>query len=343
VVEVAEKRIDASARVDNRGTKSRGPYEYLGSVTANNILGWHDALTLTAAGAFPLRTLQYFDAAYRQVLTSEGLAFFADASYGFGKPGTPQLEILDYRTKSTYVQGGLLYPFIRSRERNLTLSALGFLSNNESDTLGATLNEDRLRGVRLKVDADIADSLGGINQGNVTLSQGFKGFGSTVNGNLLASRAAGRVDFGKAEATLSRTQPLFGNFSVYLSVYGQLASTALLSPEQCGYGGRFFGRAFDPSALLGDQCIEALGELRYDLPFVQPWLTQAQVYTFSDYGKVYNKAPAFGTPASANGASIGAGARLGWANRVDADLQAAKGVDGPRRDWRFFFTLAAHY
>ena len=33
VVEVAEKRIDAKAQIDNRGTAARGPFEYLGSAT----------------------------------------------------------------------------------------------------------------------------------------------------------------------------------------------------------------------------------------------------------------------------------------------------------------------
>jgi len=42
VVEVVEKRIDANAHVDNRGTPARGPFEYYGSVAINNLFGWHD-------------------------------------------------------------------------------------------------------------------------------------------------------------------------------------------------------------------------------------------------------------------------------------------------------------
>jgi hypothetical protein len=33
--------------VDNRGTKSQGPLEYLGSATLNNMLRIHDAFTAT--------------------------------------------------------------------------------------------------------------------------------------------------------------------------------------------------------------------------------------------------------------------------------------------------------
>ena len=115
VVEVAEKRIDAVARIDNRGTQARGPWEYLGSVSVNNILKEHEQFTVAWAGTFQLEELQYVAANYRQVLNSEGLTGFVNASYGFGRPGTDVLRSLDYRTRSTVVEAGLSYPVIRSR------------------------------------------------------------------------------------------------------------------------------------------------------------------------------------------------------------------------------------
>ena len=67
-------------------------------------------------------------------------------------------------------------------------------------------------------------------------------------------------------------------------------------PEQCGYGGRVFGRAYDPSELLGDHCWMASGELRYDVPSVSiHWVPDAQLYGYVDGGTVYNVAPAVGT------------------------------------------------
>jgi hemolysin activation/secretion protein len=342
VVEVAEKPFDANARIDNRGTPSRGPYQFLTSATLNNILGQHEALTLSYAGVSPLKELQYVAGNYRQVLTSEGLTAFVNGSYSWGMPGTQALEALELDTRSTVVEAGAFYPIVRARERNLTLTGLVFMSDNYSDILQAPFNVDRLRGFRGKVDADIADSLQGINQFNVTFSQGIEGLGSTNNGDPLASRAAGRVDFSKIEATIGRTQPLPARFSAYASLYGQYAFTPLLVSEQCGYGGRFFGRAFDPSELLGDSCWEALGELRYDFPVGTTQLSQAQLYGFTDYGKLYTLDAAIGTPAIVNGASAGAGVRLGWQN-FNTDLQVAKAIDGPRNDWRYFFILAARY
>ncbi len=343
VVEVTEKPIAALAQIDNRGTPARGPFEYLGSATLNNMLGEDEALTLTYAGVVPFKELNYAAANYRQVLTGEGVAFFADVSDAWGTPGTAQLESLQYRTLGPYGDAGLSYPVIRSRERNLTLSGLFFASDNDSYVLGAPFNDDRLRGFRTRVDGDFADALQGINQLYAIFSQGIEGLGSAENGNPLASRAAGRVNFDKLEGYASHTQPLVASFSAYAAAYGQYAFTSLLVPEQCGFGGRYFGRAFDPSQILGDSCIEATGELRYDIPARPPQLSQAQFYGFTDWGGLYTLQAAPGMPSVVDAASAGVGVRLGWFNHIDADLSVAKAIEGPRDDWRFFFIIAARY
>ena len=258
VVEVTEKRIDLLARVDNRGTASRGPYQFLVSPTFNNVFGQHDQLTIAYAGVSPQRELQYIAPSWKQVLNSEGFFVFVNGSYSWGYPGTPALDLINFRTRSTYLEGGSSYPVIRSRERNLTLTALAFMSDSYSfSNFSETdpFNVDRLRGMRARGDFDFADKLGGTNQLNSTFSHGIDGLGSTPNDHSatsLASRRNGRVDFTKTELYASRLQQLAGRFSALIAGYGQYAFTPLLAPEQCGYGGRFFGRGYDPSELLGD-------------------------------------------------------------------------------------------
>ncbi|MBV8836274.1 MAG: ShlB/FhaC/HecB family hemolysin secretion/activation protein, partial [Alphaproteobacteria bacterium] len=219
IIEVKEKRFDATARVDNRGSTSRGPWEYLTSVSVNNLAGAHESLTITYAGTFIFEQLQFLQASYRQVLTSEGLTFFANASEGVGKPNIPFNPFLqNYNTRSQILESGFAYPVIRSRETNLTLTGLGFLTNDYAFANGDYFTRDRLRGFRLKGDADWADSFLGINQVNATFSQGINALGA--NGNLDPNEAhsnGGRVDFSKIEATISRTQPLPMNFSLFVA------------------------------------------------------------------------------------------------------------------------------
>src|SRR5262249_3884549 len=188
--------------------------------------------------AFDLSELQYLAGSYRQVLNSEGLTFFANASNSRGKPGTPDLRLLEYKTRSNVLEGGVSYPFIRLREKNLIVSGMFFATDDRSDILGALNTHDKLRGARFKVDADLAESSGAINQLNVVASQGIKGLGSSENGDVVLSTANGRVDFTKVEATYSRTQPLFERLSLLVAAHGQYAANPLLSPELCGYGGR---------------------------------------------------------------------------------------------------------
>ena len=360
VVDVTEKRLEVNARFDNRGTVARGPYQFLIAPTVNNLTGMHESLTIVYAGVTEINELQFVAPSYRQVLNSEGLTAFINASYSWGRPGTDILRLLDYRTESTIVEGGFYSPIIRQRERNLTLTALAFLSDTYSRSTDMFLDQtDRLRGVRLRADGDIADSLNGINQFAITVSQGIDGLEAprtTIRGfpqdhhdqsrkrEQLFIINAGKVNFTKIDGFVSRTQPLFDRFSAWIAAYGQYAGSSLLVPEQCGYGGRVFGRAYDPSELLGDHCWMASGELRYDVPSVSMhWVPDAQLYGYVDGGTVYNVAPAVGTPAQVTAASAGGGVRLRWQNYVNVDLSAAKAIEGPRDDWRFFFVTTARY
>jgi hemolysin activation/secretion protein len=349
-----EKLVDAAVRIDNRGTQSQGPLEGQATATLNNPLRIHDAWTFTYAGPFKSDELKYFYGQYSQVISAEGLQFFADYSEGYGRPRlSPDFQAIapDYRTQSTVFETGLTFPFVRTRERNFSVTGLFFESHNEASTPfapdGPPSSLDRLRGGRIKINADAADPLSAINQLNIVLSQGINGLGSTMNGALLASRVNGRVDFSKVEGTFTRMQPLPANFSFLFAVYGQYAAgTPLLSSELCGYGGRVFGRAYDPSDLVADSCVEELAELRFDVP-TMPWtpkeLTQIQYYGFIDNGWLHNLAPDVGTPRNQQAASAGGGLRLGWWNSIAADLSAAKAVEGPRNIWRFFFILSAKY
>jgi hemolysin activation/secretion protein len=343
VVEATEKPVEATAEIDNRGTDARGPWQFLVSGTFNNLLHQHEALTATFAGTSQLSELQYAALNYHQVLTGEGLTVFADASYDSGAPGTAPLLALTYNTRSLAADIGLSYPVIRSREENLTLSALAFLSNNEGDILGAPSSDDRLRGARIKADFDYADDKNGVTQVVATLSHGFEGLGSTQNGSLLASREKGRVDFTTLDAEISRTQQLGKGWSLFGAASAQYAFTPLLSPEECGYGGKDFGRAFDPSEITGDSCILTSAEIRFNPDIPNNALTQTQLYGFVDYGKVLRIAPSLGTATSDAGASAGAGIRLGN-EHFSTDVSAAKPLMGRLDDgWRLFMTASAKY
>ena len=109
VVEVTEKPIDVIGRVDNRGIEARGPVPIPGSATAEQYLGRSTRRSPRPGPArLQLEELQYVSAAYRQVLTSEGLTCSPmRATAGAGR-ARPSCELLNYKTRSTYAETGLI-------------------------------------------------------------------------------------------------------------------------------------------------------------------------------------------------------------------------------------------
>ena len=352
IVEVTEKRIDAIARIDNRGTEQRGPWQYLGAATVNNIIGAHEAFSVTYAGTFQLEELQYLAASYRQVLNSEGLFGFINASYGFGRPGGELLRAIEYKTRAAIVEAGLTYPVIRTRETNLYLTALGFMTNDDLFNVTGALHARPHPRLPPEGRRRLGRPLPRHQPGERDVQPGpahsrrdaERGPERCVQPLPTASTNAGQTNFTKIEGLYARTQPLFANISAFVAAYGQYAFTPLLVSEQCSYGGRFFGRAYDPSQFLGDSCWMALGEARYDIPNTIKHLTRAQIYTYADHGETYNIDPALGTPKRQSGSSVGVGARAEWEGTYTADVSIAKPIDGPRRDeLRAFVILGAKY
>jgi hemolysin activation/secretion protein len=71
-------------------------------------------------------------------------------------------------------------------------------------------------------------------------------------------------------------------------VSGQIASKPLFSSEEFGYGGQDFGRAYDPSELVGDSGIKGSLEIRY-LGLKPGFDVNLSPYAFYDIGKVWNE------------------------------------------------------
>jgi hypothetical protein len=107
-------------------------------------------------------------------------------------------------------EAGLTYPVVRTRLRNLSLTALWFQTNDQGNILNAPFSLDNLRGFRLRAEADWVDSIGGINQLYAVFSRASTA-GSTDNGGPLASRAAARR-FQQDQATFARLQSLAAAF-----------------------------------------------------------------------------------------------------------------------------------
>lgn len=356
VLELEAKPYELTAQFDNRGTEASGPYELTLGGSASNRLGLHEKLNLSYTLAGPKDgtradpELRYLSAGYSQVLTPEGLALDLSGNISRGVPGTQILRNLEYETEGENLSLALQYLFIRTRPENLKGTLALDAKNSKGIQLNQTSSNDRLRIVRGELAYDRADAYKGVNQAILGVYQGIDGLGGSDNGNPVASRANGKVDFFRTTLTLSRTQTVTNNHSLYVSAFGQWTGDSLLSSQECGYGGTQYGRAYDASLITGDKCVQALAEWRYSLPLAQAKKSfdYVQLYGFADWGKIWNIDAPLGTPAEDEGSSAGIGVRFGLNKGFSADLQLAQALNEPdsvtdlgRR--RGFFTLTAKY
>jgi hemolysin activation/secretion protein len=132
---------------------------------------------------------------------------------------------------------------------------------------------------------------------------------------------------------------------------GQWAFTTLLSSEQFTFGGSSLGRGYDPAELIGDKGIAGTIEARYDLP-VGKIVQALQLYTFYDFGEIWNIKTGPGSPGKLSGTSAGFGTRFYFTKYVSGNLMwtqtltkqvAAEELIGEGRRPRTWFSIIAAF
>ena len=296
-VETAPK-IEGGTGIDNRGTKTVGPWQINSHAAVNGLFGRASQTTLQHVTTPDVRELQYIAVSHTELLSPEGTTLNFTWSGTKSQPNSAALHAINYQGSTADWALKIAHPFIRTRQENLTT----YLKYQARNAAGKSLNKftmnDNIRTVRVGVNYDFADAYAGINQVLFEYSFGIDGLGSSNYYSDLKSRANGKPDYKKLLIQLSRRQelgyfsPLLSQFSLNAAMMGQYSGNGLLSSEQCGVGGGQFGRAYDYSELLGDSCIAGSIELAYRPDFMQiEPIKYSQFYTFYDGGMTNNTKP----------------------------------------------------
>ncbi len=93
--------------------------------------------------------------------------------------------------------------------------------------------------------------------------------------------------FTKLEAKGALLTRLVGPLSLRIDGEAQVASRALLSSEEFGFGGSAFGRGYSVREATGDNALAGAIELRIDVD-PRDLLHSLQLYGYGDAGKVWN-------------------------------------------------------
>jgi hemolysin activation/secretion protein len=341
VVQLERTPYDGMVVLDNIGSTFTGEWELAGSVASNAFTSSGERLSLTALvsdapdGLFSSEDNQKVVQANGSFLFgSEGQYARILASYGDSNPGG-DLSALGFNSKQLLVSAVAGYPFIRSRDHNLTFE-LGFdylnaKTDASSDTLGdIEVSRDRLSVLHLRAAYDSLDRWRGFNQAYLGLRQGLPIFNASESGDDLLSRPDGTAVFTSIQAGVSRLQAITRDLAFSASVAGQYAFDDLLSEEEFYVGGIRFGRGYNPKELAGDHGVGLTGELQYSRSAKLKYLQRYQLFGFYDFGAVWDRE----TDDSSSLASAGAGVRTWFDRNVSLELMVAKPLtrDSQRAD-----------
>lgn len=345
VVVAERKEFDASVVVDNFGDDFTGRWQLASSLASNAWTRFGERVGVIGFITDPTADRNQW---VGQVASSwrfggDGLALDTVYSYGRSTPGG-DVRDFDFDSRTTLIGAGFVYPFWRGRLFSL-LGRVGvesIVTRTEGDEdffADGEFSRDKLRVLSVAGEIEVRDPLNGANSIAAGVRQGLPILDATKRSDENKSRADGTGQATVLRASITRTQALPLNLSLYTSLAGQYAFAQLLANEQFTLGGTRFGRGYDFDQLSGDDGIGGTAELRYSLSLNLPYLEAIQLFGFFEGGQVWNG----GEVPDDSLASTGAGIRIFPIGKVLLELQVAQPLTydsqraGGNRDPQFLF------
>jgi len=347
---VDRSAVSGTWRADNRAFRQTGPEELLAVTDFNSFTSFGERSEVTLYHTFN-DTNTFGQASEEFFLGSSGLKL---RIYGGAGESTPSgnLRALGYDGVTRVFGASLSYPYIRSRQHNLTFNLVfdGIESDIAYDRLGTSSRAsfDSLRILR----ADAADTLsdlwlgprfGATNTTDVTVSQGLPAFGAVSDTSATLPRKNEVIDFTKATVKYDRTQFLFSPYTYNgapaavnfdLGLEGQYSNDVLPPEEKFYLGGPDFNAGYYYGQVTGDRAASV--RLEPQLVTSLPTLPRTQIapqatfYTFLDWGEVWEAQRA---DQGHTLRSVGIGTKVAIGEHAEIDLEGVSRLtrtpDGP--------------
>jgi len=237
----------------------------------------------------------------------------------------------------------LSYPVIRAVHTNLNFSGGLDMINSNNALLGTTLSDERTRALRFAASYNDDRYFKGINNANVSVSEGLDIFGAKQ-----AGPAYGPPTFTKGNFTVERLQVLPYGLALRLAATGQFTDDRLPPSEEFDYGGPEYGQAFTAAELAGDEGVAGLAQLAHLIPaaFLPKRLAGTSVFVLTDYGRIWNQD--FPEEPTDRAASFAAGVKLLFMGKFSLELGAATPIIkpeyvSPNEHWRFILSTGGHF
>ncbi|WP_167765460.1 MULTISPECIES: ShlB/FhaC/HecB family hemolysin secretion/activation protein [unclassified Brevundimonas] len=319
--------------LDNRGSRTLGRTQLVGSVVRNGWLTMGDQTRMTAVAPVEVERFQYAAVSHRRPMGHDGAAVTGSLGYLRTRPpGGVEGDALS---------GGIVvsWPAIRGYRDNLVVSAGLDGVNSDSAVFGERIADERTR--VLRASAAWSRATPRLTAGaSLTLSQGVDGLGARGLPGLTD------LDFAKLNARVEAVRAVGDSLRLTGAVSAQYSPDAAPASEQFALGGAEFGRGFPSALATGDSGWGARAEAAFRPRAVGGLLAGSEIYVFGDGGQTRINP----RPGLAHGrlklASAGAGARVALGRRSQIEVEAAKALTDPRPDaddWRFNFGVSTRF
>ena len=350
-VTLDQPRFTGGLGADNRGSRFSGLWTLNADAEANAILDSADQLAATFTTSPDASEQVAGQLRYRRPLGDDGVIGTLAGTITRGEPGST-LAAFGVNTNSWALGPRLTWPIIRTRDQSLQLDGGFTFQKADIDVLGSRVAHDKWRVLDVNATYLLSHWLGGSWLATAAVVQGIPGLGASDNLSTDLSRKGAYIDFTKLTGLVRYVGYLPQGFSVALSGQGQYSFQPLINGELISFGGVGTGRGYDPGAITGDSGIGGSAELRYDAPFANKYVLNAQPYVYFDAGQTwYIQRGAAVDPSLIDQSidSVGGGVRLALPYNASLGLEVAQtlhavtGSDAHKEATKFFVTTGIRF
>jgi hemolysin activation/secretion protein len=249
---------------DNYGQASIGSERATGWLDFNSMFGFGEEFGVVGILS---PDLQFGQISARLPLNDDGLTLGLDAAGLNYEVRAPGWTDLNPHGSSDSFGADLEYQLVRTTDHNLSVGLTLMRKNFSNDNIAGRVSDYHVYDALLFANANLYDRLGGGAVSTAALSLG-RGWVSMVGSPGENDDRAGpdtQGEFGMLRYRLDRTQTLWGRFSGYAAIDGQLSYQNLDPSEEFYLGGPAGVRAYPVSSNAGASGQLATTELRWAL------------------------------------------------------------------------------
>ncbi len=268
---------------------------------------------------------------YRQDLAESGITLYFNGDHGEYALGSAASRALDIGGSQTNAAIGIRKVWTHGEQARLTGSLELALRDSQSEILGATFSEERLRMLRAALRYERGVPFLFQQRYGLSVTKGLDAIGASPSASPIASAPGVTTDFLRAAFSAEASVPLSMRFVVNAGVVGQWTNDSLPVSQRCGYGTNAYARGFDQSYVNGDRCVGTRVELAYNIVLPDPRarvLDLRQAYIGIDGGSTEDLANPFQAGNTDRWSSVSAGIRMARGDFI-GEISATHILDRP--------------